>query len=151
MSEPAMTEDPPAETRTTSEPAPPAAAAEGRPEREEQSFLASFSRGDMKLLVVTFLGTVAANLVTVAVVGYSIILARNISGIPGGLKEGTELYGGAIAGLLVFGFLLDLIRRHQRSRFRVVLRRMSIGCLVLAGLYGLGLMLALLGAAAGVK
>lgn len=55
--------------------------AEDRPaEKRTESFLASFSRADAKLLMITFSGTVLANIITVLVV---------CSGDPPGAATGT--------------------------------------------------------------
>lgn len=59
-------------------------------EKERQESLwASFNRADMRLLIVTFAGTVAANVVTVMVVAIAIIVAR--SQINGPLAPRTVL------------------------------------------------------------
>jgi hypothetical protein len=45
-------------------------------EEREHSFSASFSQGDLRLFLITFAGTVAANILTVMVVAVAVILAR---------------------------------------------------------------------------
>ena len=51
------------------------------PEQEHQESLwASFTRADMRLFLVTFAGTVAANILTVMLVAVAIILDRPSSG-----------------------------------------------------------------------
>ena len=52
-------------------------------EREQQSFWESLDRADKKLFLVTFAGTVAANVVTVTVLAIAVIIARpSVSGQP---------------------------------------------------------------------
>jgi hypothetical protein len=45
-------------------------------EHRNESFWASFNRADAKLFLITFAGTVAANVVTVMTVAVAIIVAR---------------------------------------------------------------------------
>ena len=45
--------------------------------KQDEPILRSFSRDDAKLLIITFAGTVAANIITVILVGLAIVSARS--------------------------------------------------------------------------
>jgi hypothetical protein len=51
--------------------------ADEAPEEREKPFWQSFTQADIKLLMVTFIGTVAANIVTVIVVAVAVVLVRS--------------------------------------------------------------------------
>lgn len=48
-------------------------------EPENESLWASFNRADMKLFIVTFAGTLAANVMTVTVVAVALLIARPLT------------------------------------------------------------------------
>jgi hypothetical protein len=81
-------------------------AEEGQAGKERQESLwASFTRDDMKLFLVTFAGTVAANIVTVMVVAVAVIFARH----PGGPIRGHERPSSQLAPLWLWWFVLGTI------------------------------------------
>ncbi len=117
--------------------------------RSSEREAARWSRSDTRLLLVTFLGTVAANLLTVLIVALAILFAR-------GGNTGVALYGAAALNpalglevLVIVGSLMALllIRRLRRS---VPLREQGnllLVCVVIAAMTAL----LLLGFAEGVK
>ena len=113
--------------------------------------LASFTQADLKLFLVTFAGTVAANVGTVMIVAVAVIVTRPPIGVrPGAGAVLTDLCGAAI-GLMTIGIGVAALRRW-RSSYKT--SRPEVVMLVLAAVMGLGtlaFLLALLGYAVGVK
>src|SRR5262245_12135017 len=81
-------------------------------EDRESSFVGSFSQADMRLFVVTFTGTVAANVVTVLVVAVAILLAR--SGSSSRPSVGSVLIFLLTIVLAVMAFSSIAIRHRRR-------------------------------------
>jgi hypothetical protein len=136
----------------TEDPEPPAA---DKPE-PAKSFWGSFNQADMRMLVVTVAGTVVGGTLLVMVLALAVIIAKSWSGRSGGIAEGSKLFGTGAAGAAVLGFLFGRAlrfykkRRHDDQTLRV-LRAVVILLYWVAAIEGLILVLALLGAAAGVK
>ena len=95
----------------------------------EKFFWASFNRADMKLFLLTFGGTLTANVLTVLVVGVALIVAQ--AGTPGRVQAFTRadtwlVIGGLVAGVVGAGLIvLGLVR----DRWRVVYLGAGIGVL----------------------
>ncbi len=117
-------------------------------EAEPSSF---FSRDDVKLLVITFAGTVAANVVTVIVVAIAIILARPGFAGPHTPRMVLLNIGYAVLGVpIVWGGLMTW-RRKRPTPDPLVYRGLSLALIVAMGLMTLLWVLVLLGYAVGVK
>lgn len=123
-------------------------------EEREHSFWASFSQADLRLFLLTFAGTVAANVVTVVVVAVALILARPP------LSERPTPYSVLIfLAVVVFGTLgvyvtLTSFRRsRRRTRDPATLPTEALMLLtgLALGLLTLVFLLTLLGYAVGVK
>jgi hypothetical protein len=118
----------------------------GKHEKEaEPSFWASFNRTDAKLLVVTIVGTLAANVVTVMVVAVAIIVVGASRSRPSSDLVYTTLLD-TVLGILVTGFLVSSFRR-ARGGFKVIRAVIAI----MSGLFTVQLLLILLGYAANIK
>jgi hypothetical protein len=121
-------------------------------EEREQSLWASFSRADMRLFLVTFAGTVAANVVTVMVVAVAVIVARSgTSGRPTAGGVLIDLFCG-LSGAMAVGIGVTAIRplRKSGTQFRGVMLAIG-GIAVATGLLGVVFLLIVLGYAVGVK
>lgn len=114
----------------------------------QPSFLASFSQADLRLLLITFAGTVAANVVTVMVVAVALIAARP--------KNSERPTVASVLILALFGLIgvfivargaPDFRRKRARGTTTVTLRVLT----VVMGLMTLEILLVLLGYAVGVK
>jgi hypothetical protein len=113
-------------------------------EERERSFLASFSQADLKLFVVTFAGTVAANVVTVIIVAVALLLARPPAGVrPTPAAVLIDLYA-VVIGLMTVGIAI----RHMRGGRRDLVLLFLV---TITGLGGLIFAMILLGYAVGVK
>jgi hypothetical protein len=126
----------------------PATVEEPAKEQEHQeSFWASFNQADMKLFVLTFAGTVAANIVTVMVVAVAVILVR-AKRTP---TWSALLYSAAAATFL--GYVITTVARFlpssNRTKRLIRISSLPFGLLVCFGV--LLLVLILLGDAAGIK
>jgi hypothetical protein len=112
----------------------------------EPSFLASFNRADAKLFLVTFAGTVAANVITVMVVAVAVILAR------------PQLAGRPTVGLVLvylflggFGVLLTSVSIVRLRRKRVISKMFILILMVFSAILVSEDLLILLGFAVRVK
>jgi hypothetical protein len=132
----------------TEDPEPPAA---DKPE-PAKSFWGSFNQADMRMLVVTVAGTVVGGAVLVMVVAVAVILAKSWAKA-GYAAEGARVFGYGTASSAFLGFMFGRAQRLYRRRGQDVraIRRVVIFMYVVASLQALILVLALLGAAAGVK
>ena len=122
-------------------------------EERQPSLLASFSRADLRLLLVTFAGTVAANVVTVMVVAIAIILARpRVVGAPPTVNVVLAFLVSAVSALGFLPFLI-LYFRDKRAKGKISPREdvLIVVLLMLMGLLGTLALLTLLGWAVGVK
>lgn len=118
----------------------------------EQSFWASFSQGDAKLFLVTFAGTVAANVVTVMIVAVAVVVARSgTKGRPTAFGVLIDLFC-AVSGVLAVTVGVTTVRplRKIDKTSRAVFLAVGILAVVL-GLIGVLFLLILLGYAVGVK
>jgi hypothetical protein len=133
----------------TEQPAP-----ERQAEKERQEPLwASFTRADMRLFLVTFAGTVAANLVTVVVVAVAIIFARPPnSARPTAGVVFNYLYLVSF-GIFALVGLLSWFRKNRSkgSTSRTIATIWVVFATVTLVLMTLVLLLVLLGYAVGVK
>jgi hypothetical protein len=125
---------------------------EERAEEDHRSFLASFSPADLRLFLITFAGTVAANVVTVMVVAVAVIAARpKVSGRPT-VGDVLAFLFCAICGI---GFLcwFPVWVRDKRTKGKISPREnvLILIMLVLMGLITSEILLLLLGWAVGVK
>jgi hypothetical protein len=119
---------------------------EGR--AEQHSSLTSFDQADLKLLVVTFAGTLAANIVTAFVVAIAIIEAR-----PGFLGRPTlfhDLFEPAF-GLALSLSTIIVVRISGRGNTTARERRFTSVSILIMGLFACSQVLVLLGLALGVK
>jgi hypothetical protein len=149
----------------------PAAEEPAATKEPEPSLLAGLSPEDKKLLMLTFAGTVAANIITVAVVGIALGLARlwfsppisrphpNVPGVVILLCVMLALYVATII------FSVRVSRKPIRPALGVLgrklgwslaqttayVRRVTIGGIVVLGAVAVLLTLILLGVAAGVR
>jgi hypothetical protein len=127
--------------------------AQAQEDASERSFWASFSQADLRLFLVTFAGTVAANMVTVMVVALALIASRPPRG-----KQGAN--AGGVVILVIFSVLglasvivsVAALRRNRSKHTmdlttKVILATLAVSLGVLAVLS----LLILLGWAAGVK
>ena len=121
-------------------------------EERERSLWASFSQADMRLFLVTFAGTVAANVVTVMVVAVALIVARpQISGRPT-VGAVLILVGFAVTGVVMVGRnVISLLRKRPRDTTSRTLNAPLLTLTVLLGLITSEIVLVLLGLAVGVK
>lgn len=121
-------------------------------EERERSFWASFSQADMKLFLVTFAGTVAANVVTVMVVAVALIASRPATG--GRPTVGSVLIDlfCVICGVLTVGVGVHAFRqkRPKDTESRVI-ALMVASLTLFMGLLSSVYLLVLLGYAVGVK
>lgn len=123
---------------------------EDRPEekKDTESFLASFNRADAKLFLITFAGTVAANIVTVLVVAAAIILDRPQNGAPSPAGEvPAALISSAVGILGIIVCLIALRRKWGDLTTRLMISFLALSLSVLTMIF----LLILLGDAAGVK
>jgi hypothetical protein len=121
-------------------------------EEREHSFLASFSQGDLRLFLITFAGTVAANVVTVMIVAVAVIAARpQVSGRHTA-GEVLDFLFTAITGIAVLCFFLVWLP-DSRAKEKISRRTNLVGliCMVLMGLITSEILLLLLGWAVDVK
>jgi len=127
----------------------PATAADGAGKKHEESFWASFNRADMKLFLLTFAGTVAANVVTVMVVAVAIILAQP----PKGERPTTLLLFSLtlVAGGIFFMGVGTILFRRMHKISRMIMAEVFLVCTVGMGLCTLEFLLILLGFAVKVK
>jgi hypothetical protein len=130
----------------------------GRAEKErEPSFVASFTAADWRLLVMTFTGTLAANVVTVVVVALAVIVARYmLSTEANGPHPNVPLYLGLSALCCVVNVPLIIVavviaRKTPDGRRQAIARRLMIASAAVGSPITLLLMLILLGAATGVR
>lgn len=122
-------------------------------EERDTSFWSSFSQDDIRLLVVTFAGTVAANVVTAVVVAVAVIAARP--------SPGYQITSAGVLktiGLVLLGALITLTGtvaiRWTRKRGWPFARWITVILLVLVAVAAVGTLvfvLVLLGLAVGVK
>jgi hypothetical protein len=114
----------------------------------EPSFWDSFNQADVKLFVVTFAGTLAANIVTVLVVAFAVIADRTSN-----RPVDTPITIALTAPVVFVGFLAmtagDRLLRRQRKIARR--RKVFLWILVLTWPIVLTAVLVLLGWAAGIK
>ena len=120
----------------------------------QKPFLSTFTHDDAKLLLVTFVGTVVANIITVMTVALAV--AGDRSRWFGGYGSLTNKVIGNIIFLTLFGvMLLVAIRSLRRSRGGESStrndRRTGVIAVVLAGLLAAWCFGDLLGLASGVK
>jgi hypothetical protein len=117
----------------------------------EESFWSSFTRADMRLLVVTIAGTMIGAILTLALIAIAIIVARQFAK-SGGLASSAAFLGEGIGALVALGLLIGWVgRRFVAPGWRGVVRGWSVIWYVGACLYALFLVLGVLGYAAGIK
>ena len=121
-------------------------------EERERSLWASFSQADMRLFLVTFAGTVAANVVTVMVVAVALIASRPSNG--GRPTVGAVLIDLAcvICGVMTVGIGVAAFRRKgPRDTTSRTITVMIASVTVFMGLLASVYLLILLGYAVDVK
>jgi hypothetical protein len=91
-------------------------------EDNEKSVSSNLSSADIKLLVITFAGTIAANLVTVLFVGLAIALTHYIRPTQGGTFE-DALTAFLTLGAIVFPFAWLTVLSRLRKRRNLYERR----------------------------
>lgn len=118
----------------------------------QPSFLGSFSQADLRLFLITFAGTVTANVLTVMVVAVAIILARPQISEPPNATDVLVFLLCAISGIGFLPFLV-LFVRDKRAKGKISPREdvLILVVLTLLGLLGTLALLTLLGWAVGVK
>jgi ABC-type Fe3+ transport system permease subunit len=117
----------------------------------------AFNRDDTKLLVVTLLGTLAANMLTLAAVAIAILLASALTRpserfhYPGKV-DATASSLAIVVTVAIVGAILAVVtaRAAKRVRRRTSRRRVLVGLAVAFGAVSLIFVLALLGLFAGV-
>lgn len=122
-------------------------------EEWQPPLLGNFSQADLKLLLITFGGTVAANVVTVMVVALAVILSRpRVVGVPLNVNAVVAFLVCAVSGLGFLPFLI-LYFRDKRAKGMISPREdvLIVVLLMLMGLLGTLALLTLLGWAVGVK
>lgn len=127
--------------------------AEKAEEDSEKSFLASFTRADAKLLLITFAGTVAANVVTVMVVAFAVILARSSTTTPRPTEGAVLIDLAAVAaGVMTLGVGVSFMRqRRVGAAYSRVITLIIVVLVVAECLISAVFLLVLLGDAVGVK
>lgn len=121
-------------------------------DRKESSFLPLFTRADTRLFLITFAGTVAANVVTVMLVALAVVMVRH----PGFGKPTMHavliLVIMAILGMLIVGFGAISIRRKRPADTdsRTTMASLFVLVVIMGALTSVYL-LALVGFAAGVR
>jgi len=118
----------------------------------EPSFWDSFTRADARLFLMTFAGTVAANVVTVMVVAVALIASRPpSSGRPTAGSVPIDLACSA-AGVMAVGIGITALRRTRMNDRGSRTIALMIGAVtVFMGLISSVYLLVLLGYAVGVK
>ena len=117
-------------------------------------FWGSFSQADIRLLVITFAGTVAANVVTVLVVAVAIIAVRSSANPRPTLSAVLALLVSLVAfAVIVVASTVAAIRqnRHPGGMYTRVFMVVMVGLTVLLALGALFFLLVLIGYAVGVK
>jgi hypothetical protein len=117
----------------------------------QESIWASFTRDDMKLLLITFAGTVAANVVTVMVVALAVIAARPTKGLRLTVSIVLIFVTYVVVGILCAAISAIATRRMRARGVTSRVIRVMIAGVVAMGLFALVYLLVLLGLAAGVK
>lgn len=146
-----MTDADPVDAAEAKPPSEPELALDREPaEMKEKSFWAKLP-ADLRNLIVTIIGTLIGGILLAMFVGAGIALARTWSGNPGGLSEAVGIGASVVAGWIALGFLAGALGSISGRRRRVITRPVSIGFFIVASIYGLVLVLGLLGAAAGIK
>jgi hypothetical protein len=121
-------------------------------EEREHSFLASFSQADLRLFLITFAGTVAANVVTVMVVAVALIVARPQLGGRPTVGAVLTLVGFAAIGVVMVGRnVTSLLHKRPRDTTSRTLNAPLLTLTVILGLITSEIVLILLGLAVGVK
>jgi hypothetical protein len=130
----------------------PATAEEGAGKEHEESFWASFTRADRRLFLITFAGTVAANVVTVMVVAIALIVARPPPGVRPTPAAVLLDLGVVVIGLMTIGIGVAALRRWRpRDTTSRANDMVTLVLTVVMGLFTLVFLLVLLGYAVGVK
>jgi hypothetical protein len=120
--------------------------AEAEAERKKESLWDSFTRTDLKLLIVTFAGTLAANIVTVIVVAVAVVIARwNLAGQRLSIRV---VIGNLVAAVVFMGCEIIIIRRMRRTGQKDIL---LVTLVAASGLFILLFVLVLIGYASGVR
>jgi hypothetical protein len=119
----------------------------------ERSFWATFTRADMRLFLVTFAGTVTANIVTVMVVALALIASRPPSGQQGANAGGVViLVIFSVLGLASVIVSVAALRRNRSKHTMDLTTKVILAALAVSlGVLALLSLLILLGWAAGVK
>jgi hypothetical protein len=120
--------------------------AEAEAEPKKESLWDSFTRTDLKLLIVTFAGTLAANIVTVIVVAVAVVIARwNLAGQRLSIRV---VIGNLVAAVVFMGCEIIIIRRMRRTGQKDIL---LVTLVAASGLFILLFVLVLIGYASGVR
>lgn len=93
-----------------------APASEAVPHAPEKSGLLRWSPGDIKLLVITLVGTVTANLITLIMVGLAIYLVRQGLNSKGDIDSSAYLQFAALGCLLIFTSSMIWWARSRKPR-----------------------------------
>src|SRR5262245_46499455 len=123
----------------------------------ESSFWRTFTQSDMRLLLLTFAGTLAANVMTVVVVAFAIIAAHalrpykdNTPPTPGTMLEMVAL--GVLWIAMLTGCVIALRQRNRpNTTAGRIFARVTVAATAALTLMTATLLLALLGYAVGVE
>jgi hypothetical protein len=125
-----------------------------QPTRNNKSFFPAASTDDIKLLVITFVGTVAANLITVLIVGLAVIIAREH------IFNTNHANGVGIAALIFMTFSTIILpvlwlsglrrMRHRTDTPGPIVKMVMVSSVVMTGIAIL-LILTWVGIASGIK
>jgi hypothetical protein len=130
----------------------PTTAAERSEDKHEHSFLASFSQADLRLFLITFAGTVAANVITVMVVAVAVILTRPPMTLRPNVDGVVTLLAFSVIGLAFVITNVALLRRKRpRHPIDPTMKVYLLTMTIFAGLLASEGLLILLGWAVGVK
>lgn len=126
-------------------------------EDNKKSILSNLSSQDIKLLVITFAGTVAANIVTVLLVALAIIVARSFHPVGTSPWPYVILLAETAMGVIAVQMVTYTLRRRRSGGERHIIPGYKAikGGLIIAGVFNACLLLifvlAWIGFAAGIK
>jgi hypothetical protein len=115
----------------------------------------NWNSGDVKLLTMTIVATVTANIITVILIALTIIVARSMRPHPGTPGNYAFLFGSSMIPLMAVWTVLYFWRISRREKASdlasQVIRWIMISVGIFEGLYLLLFVLALIGFATGIK
>jgi len=124
-------------------------------ENHRDSIFRNWTSDDRKLLMITIVATVAANIVTVVVVALAVIIARSMRPNPGTPGNYAFLFGSSIFPLLAVFTVLHVLHtsKHEKKRdlWYQVVKWTLIAIGAFEGLFALLYILAFIGFATGIK